>query len=338
MALKVLMWPYRRAGSNDYTRRLGRALQDLGVDVREFPGRVRAARGDVVHVHWPEAFLNSSGIFRATVQAAAQLAVIAALKRRGLKLVYTAHNAVAHDRRHTRLERLYMSSFDRMVDLWISPSVEGARLVSQRRPHLRRNPSTVVPLGIPGPRGSTSPPPANGSILFFGSIRPYKNVPGLIQAYAESTTARPLVIRGAAQPVALTEEISDLAASVQGVDAILKSVSDDDLLAVLNDACLVVLPFLEVLNSSSLLTALNNARPTLVPRTPVFEGIQAEVGAEWIYLYEGPLTGSILTDAIRWAEGSRDGIPPLSRFSWESVAAATLEAYRRCLSPSDRCA
>src|SRR4051794_40041188 len=120
--LRVLAWPLE-GGINDYTDRLYAYLDRLDVDSRPF-GLVRALVGryDVLHVHWPEAFLNDSRARNtgwAITQAAAQLLVCAVCRIRRKTLLLTLHNIPSHERRHVRLEAGYLRVFDAVVSAWI---------------------------------------------------------------------------------------------------------------------------------------------------------------------------------------------------------------------------
>ena len=61
---------------------------------------------------------------------------------------------------------------------------------------------------------------------------------------------------------------------------------------------LVVLPFVEMTNSSSMILALSLDRPVLVPRLPVTEELAAEVGPGWVLIYDGELDAAALAGAL----------------------------------------
>src|SRR3954453_3109557 len=114
----VLAWPYKAGTTPDaYTSQLYRRIAGFGWYVVEFSPRSSIAyRGAIVHVHWPEAFLNHSrGSIAAFVRSAITIGLLAALRRfLGDKLVWTTHNVRSHENRFPVVEEWYWRSFCRL--------------------------------------------------------------------------------------------------------------------------------------------------------------------------------------------------------------------------------
>ena len=133
------------------------------------------------------------------------------------------------------------------------------------------------------------PPAEAGRLLFVGLVRPYKNVPALVAAFADlpAPQARLHVAGNAADP-ALAEQLGALAAADGRVSLDLRHVPDPELAAEIGRAQLVVLPYAEMHNSGAVLLALSLRRPVLVPENAVNTALAAEVGERWVLRYDAP--------------------------------------------------
>ncbi len=296
------------------------------VEVTYFSWR-RALRGDydVLHLHWPELLIRARTARKRLAKRQAMRATLLLAKARRIPVVRTVHNLHPHERGSGAEQRL-LASVDKQTDVFI-----------------RLNPTTDLDPGMTGvtilhghyrDRFAQHPhsPAEPGLVLYFGIIRPYKNVEHLIEVF----TARPrpgsrLRIVGSPSPE-LRERISDLAEQHEDVSALLAFVDDDQLVAEITASTLVVLPYSEMHNSGAALVALSLDRPILVPRTPSNTALQQEVGEEWVLAYDGELTDAILTAAIERA-GRRDPAsrPRMEGRDWDEVGRQHRDVYREAI-------
>jgi len=340
--LLVVTWPAIRKGTgNPYNWRLAEELEAHGVTVADW-SRLRAVlwRPDVIHVHWPEFAVGGRALPAAVVNAALVLAALAVARRRGAVVVWTAHNLGAHEASHARLLRAYLDRFVRQVDAVTVMTEAGAKAVRSRFPKLARRP---VVLAHHGDYRSSYPSPTPRAeararlgiadearvALFFGQVRPYKDVPALLRAFRglEDPAAR-LVVAGRPLSPAVGEELWNLAVGDHRIELRLDFVAAETVPLLFGAADLVVLPYAEILNSGAAMLALSFDRPVLLPRTAVFEEIRELVGAGWVHLYESPLDVGALDQALDEARAVGGTAPDLGAFSWDRVAAATLDCYR----------
>ncbi len=124
-------------------------------------------------------------------------------------------------------------------------------------------------------RCATGPPAAPRSIcraegpvlLNIGTLRPYKNIEGLIDAFGALPEEKrgTLLIAGAAKSAAYAEELRRRAAAVPGVVLRAEFIADEALPSYLAAADIVVLPYRSLLTSGILLWALSYARPVVAP-------------------------------------------------------------------------
>lgn len=335
---------FRTAHANPYTAELARALQRRGVDVTDL-SYAAVARGkvDVVHLHWPDlTFLSGS---RRIIHAARLLLFYSALaigrRLRGTILVWTVHNVSSHEQRsseriRSRADRLLLANLDGILSL-TEGGLEAAR---EAYPPLRWVPSAVTPHGHyrgaydfvsdrRAARAALGLRPDGPVILSVGQVRPYKNIPHLIEAFSDLHSDAQLVIAGAA-PAHLAAELTRRAHGHDGIVLRLAFLSDDELSLYLAAADLVVLPYRRVQNSGSAILALSADRPVLVPELGAMRELADAVGSDWVRLFADELSVHDLRSALSWATlTERAQTAPLSDFEWDAIAATTESAFRR---------
>jgi beta-1,4-mannosyltransferase len=298
-----------------------------GIDVRTFTwGAALRGDHDVIHLHWPELLLRGRSPWHRFAKRQAMRLLLARASLRGIPIVRTLHNTDPHED-GPLAERRLLAKIDRRTDHFI-----------------RLNPATVVPSGASAStvlhghyrdRFAEHPHAARvaGRILYFGIIRRYKGVDTLIEAFERmrpsETTLR---IVGSPSPD-LRSEVEEAAARNPDITARLAFVDDDELVAEVTAADLVVLPYREMHNSGVLLVALSLGQRVLVPRSPSNTAIAAEVGPGWVLQYDGDFDDDALGVGIRaMRSGPPVGEPDLSGRDWATIG-VQLEALYRSLRP-----
>jgi hypothetical protein len=95
---------------------------------------------------------------------------------------------------------------------------------------------------------------------------------------------------------------------------------------------LVVLPYRFMHNSGGALAALSLGRPVLVPSNDVNLALGAEVGAQWVHTFQGPITGQDIRTALKRIREARPEHPPdLSGRGWDLVGRLHVQAFRRAI-------
>ena len=340
MSLRVIAWP--AGGVNPYTNRLYAQLRALGAEVVDFsPLRVLRTSRAIWHLHWPERMLNRRSSTAAALRAAALLALAFVARLRHTKLVWTVHNLSSHEYNHPWVERWFWPRFIRQLSGFIALSPAGKDLVIGRHPGLRQTPGFVISHGhyrgaypdtVSRAEARTQLRlPADSRIAaFVGHIRPYKNVPHLIQVFRQIPEDRArLLIAGEPNDSAVREELLKTAGTDTRVLMVLRLIRDEELQIYLRAADLVVLPFTDILNSGSALLALSFDRPILVPRMGAVADLERQLGPQWVRAYSGALTpghlARTLEDAHDCPLGRCEGI---NRFGWESLGQETWDAFR----------
>jgi glycosyltransferase involved in cell wall biosynthesis len=333
----VVMFP--KYSNNPYLCTLSERLEQRGVRVEDFTfARAITTRFDVLHIHWPDLHLHARSSLRALAKQLRLAALFALLRLRRVRIVWTIHNLKPHERHHSLPEGLFPLWFPRLCTHVIAMTTTGLWAAQEEYPSLRRKAAAVIPHGH---YRDAYPPTASRAesraklglaecftFLFFGSIRPYKNVPLLIEAFRQLPHRNvQLVIAG--QPLKM--DIDRLERSVAGDPRIrlkLEFIAEQDVPLYMGASDVVVLPFDSILNSGSVLLALSFNRAVLAPRLGSLPEIQHKVGARWVTLFDGQLSTRHLVEAMR-QDGVRDGeVAELGAFEWDAITQQTLDLYR----------
>jgi len=331
----VLMFP--KHSDNPYLNTLSERLERRGARVDDFTfARAVNGRYDVVHIHWPDLHLHARSSWRSVGKQARLALVMMYLRARGTRIVWTVHNLKPHERHHSLPERLFPLWYPRLCTHVIAMTAHGLAAAQQEFPSLKRKVAAVIPHGHyreAYPRAERRSDARakldlqdRFTFLFFGNIRPYKNVPGLIAAFrALPHDAVQLLIVGQPQKMDI-DALQQSVADDPRIRLRLEFVTDRDVPLYMGAADVVVLPFDSILNSGSMLLALSFNRAVLAPRIGSLPEIQSKVGARWVTLYDAPLSQEHLIEAMR-QDVSDDLQADLAAFDWDAVIQQTLDLY-----------
>src|SRR5690606_29902058 len=148
-----------------------------------------------------------------------------------------------------------------------------------------------------------------------------KGVERLLQAFAETRTdpaADSLSLRIGGKPSTdeLAIMIDKAAAADPRIEVTPEYLADADLVRIVTEAELVVLPYRFMHNSGGTLAALSLDRPVLVPDNAVNRLLAEEIGPGWVHLFSGELTAEALLTALRRAREPRSERPRLTGRDW----------------------
>ncbi len=253
--------------------------------------------GDVLHIHWTTRVCQEAASEEDAEQRLTRFAgTLALAKERGVRIVWTVHNAMAHDARYVELEtQLYRV---------LAEAADKVHIMNPQTPEIVRETFTIDPaktVAIPHPsyrgwydnslsrksaRASLRLPQDAKAVLFFGNIKPYKGVLELIAAIKCLQEIDPSV------HLLLAGRVSDADRGV--LDAALSSgvkhikelgyIPAEDTPRWFNAADLTVLPYKRSLNSGSLQLAASFDLPALVPDQAELRAVYG--GEQWVGFYE----------------------------------------------------
>ena len=345
--LHVLAWPaasMRPNGreGNPYPRLLYDGLANSGIQVANFHwARLLLRHWHIWHMHWPDGIIAGN---RPSWVRLLKIAVFWFLIRlgrlRGTRIIWTAHNVKPHDSAHPRLEGWFFAMLTANLAAVICLSRSAQGLLRQQYPRTREIPVYVVPHGHFGGcyPDAISRPEARQKLelgseelvfLFIGQLRRYKNVIRLIECFRDAAHQDwRLVVAGEPRDTKLEAEVAALASTCSQVTLLLEFIPNDQLQVYLRASDLVVLPYMEILNSGAAILALSFGRPVLVPARGALVDLREDVGHEWVMTYEHELTPETLRLAAAWARLPRPERPPLGSFDWEPIRDTTAAIFR----------
>jgi beta-1,4-mannosyltransferase len=314
---------HKKDEGNPYTLMLMQSMPAAvqAVDFDWF--RAIFGRYDVLHAHWPELLMRDRTSWRRCAKRVLAAAMLARLRIARTRIIQTVHNIEPHEA-CSWYEARMLAALARRTQAWIKLNPLPIEMPS----------GTVVEI-LHGHyrewfQGSARPAPQAGRLLFFGLIRPYKQVTTLLDAFAElGDPSASLRIVGASSDVSVEERTAALAAQGLPITATFAFVPDEQLAVEVGLAELVVLPYREFYNSGAVLLALSLGRPVLTPRTRASEALASEFGSEWVLLYDGMLSATSLRAALdaRRAHSPSSDLPDLSQREWPDISSAHAALY-----------
>jgi glycosyltransferase involved in cell wall biosynthesis len=344
---------------NPYQRLLAEALGEHGVEaaaIAAWPRRApilgawgAAGRPSVVHLHWVHDFLGGSRgrpTRRAALWFDAQLRL---LKAAGVRIVWTVHNLKGHESSSDDQDGRDAAAHRRLIELSdaIILHCHHARdaLIERYRPspaargrmHVLAHGSYVEQYAVDadpaGARESLGLGAAGLVLAFVGSIRGYKGVGDLVEAFTASSVlasdAR-LLVCGKPLPARLGRELEARAAADPRIVLRLERIPEEELSGILRAADAVVLPFRDILTSGSAILALSHGRPVIAPAMGC---LPETLPPEATFLYD-PDAPQGLARALRAAAGAdlaamgRHARSWADGLAWGPIAAQTAALYR----------
>lgn len=323
---------------NPYNARIAERLPDHGVEVVEYrlPSSL-FGRVDVVHVHWPESSFNH-GLAGALLKTEALLSAIRAHRRRGARVLWTAHNLRAHERRHVEAEERFWARFFPLVDGFVALGPSSLARATEERPELTPKPAYVIPhphyrgeypdtTDRRSARARLDIPLDEPVVAFFGQVKAYKNLPALIELCRSMPEAH-LLIAGKPRDAELAESIRTAAKGRPRTHLHLRFIPSEETQYYLRAADLLVLPYRDILNSGTALLSLSFDRPVWLPDVPLARELKDQVPGQWVHF--GSMTPENLRATLTYARGLPEHTlgEHLRAFEPNTIARTHAETYR----------
>lgn len=285
-------------------------LDRFGCDVEEFSfKRAMKLDYDLIHVHWPELFLNSNYFLKALLYSILFLVVLGIAKLAGKKVVWTIHNLTPHSIKYPRLNSIFWFFYIKLVDGIVSLSKANEKKAVDKFDFKNGLSKSVIYHGLydnayaneistDEARKSLGIPADSNVILFFGQVKPYKNVEKLISEFNKNVDNNfKLLIAGKFESKEYYEEINSLI-ETDNVILVNKFIPDEEIQIYYNSADLCVLPFKNIFNSGSALLSVTFNTTVLVPYTDNFKEYQEILNDDCIKTYTGEITFETISKSI----------------------------------------
>lgn len=344
--LRVIAWPaFENHVLNPYNALLYAKLAELGARVEDFsPRKLIFGRHDIWHLHWPESILSTPQRWKAVPLAIVLRLLLRVARLKETKIVWTVHNLRSHEGFYPYVEAGLWRALLEHLDGYIALTEGGKAQALGRYPALQDRPGFVIPHGDyrsaytdsitrTEARDRLKLPQHAQVLLSMGQLRPYKNVPRLIEQFRQLAAPEAiLVVAGRPASVDVATEIVTAAGNDSRVQVHFGFVPADELQVYLRAADLMVLPYGEILNSGSAILALTFGCPVLVPDRGAMAELRQAVGPHWVQAYTGALSTETLRAALEWALTTpRSPQSTSPGGSWDAIAEQTLIAYQAIL-------
>ncbi|MBP1985605.1 glycosyltransferase family 4 protein [Halolamina salifodinae] len=358
--MKALIAPYFEG--NNYLEILQSELEERDIEViREnrayplWPIFLQVVKNDidVLHLHWTHPyfifgdhsrFKNSpiKGLLSA-ISAGIFVIHVFLCSLICSKIVWTVHNRVNH-------ECVYEN-----IDLWVSHQlvsiVDTIQIWDDQTKHeledfldVEINDAVTIPHGNydpvyseteqskPEARDQLSHPHEERMILYFGRIRPYKQVSDLISAWKDiETEDSRLVIAGNSKDPDLTDEIRSMVENTDNISLDLRYIPDEEVPTYFAACDICVFPYEKIFNSGSVLLAMTFSRPFIAPQMGSIPGV--DPGGNLLYEPNKQGLRNALSEAVSVDDQTLESIGKENRtaaetkYDWDSIADDLIEAY-----------
>jgi len=339
---------------NPYQSRLAQALSAHGVEVSApgssplmdaFRSRLKG-KLDLIHFHWTSPFLLSKRPGLSLLKTSIFILACTALKISGVKLVWTVHNLTSHEGRNRSLEIFANRILCRIYDQIIVHCPTAIDLVTDiyHLPASMRGKISAIPHGHfideyentisrEAARQRLGVPSGARVFLYFGQIRAYKNLPKLVETFKRMDDhGSHLLIAGSPSSDTTHTQVLEMTASHPRIHTHLGFLPSDEIQTYLNAADIVVLPFENILTSSTVTLAMSFSRPLITPSLGCSRELLSQQNQ---LLYNSDEAGGLLNRMQScWSHDLIDigqkNLDKANRFSWERVGEETFEIYQRC--------
>lgn len=354
--LSVVMLPdYTRR--NPYQERLIRALDEQGVAVDLIDAGIMCpilrswyhnSRPDVIHLHWVTAFIGTDRWLLAALLGLRTLFELLIVRVLGTDVVWTVHNLRAHESHTPRVDLLTRMGWARLSTHLIVHCESAIDAVCQtyRLSDAYVDRISVIPHGhfidsyptvtsADAARDTLGIHPNDRVLLYFGLIRPYKNVPRLIHTFRrlDPDPSSKLLIVGNPWNDDLQQQVSDAAGDDTRVMTRLEFIPDEDVARYLLASDAMVLPFDSILTSGSAILAMSYGRALVIPDV----GCPAELisdrgGITYDHDRETGLENALiraLDETTPLGMMGEENRRLATQMDWNDIAASTREVYDR---------
>jgi beta-1,4-mannosyltransferase len=348
--MRILMFPaHGNKNENRYIDIIVEALTNKGVNVSHWSKEATLQGGDIFHIHWPELisdiYLRPHQGLRGQIIKYNFFSTVARIKRAGGKVVWTAHDIQPHDPRikelpfHKDLMNRFLPNVDAILSLTHAgipmiadqlPAVRDKRFFVCHHPHYRN-----FHAGF-GARDETRRrygiAPQQKLLSLIGTLRPNKGADRLAAAFRDLPEEHYALLIAGACDSQYGLALKSAAGDAPNIFMSLERVPERDIYDLYAATDALVFPGLSYFNSATIYTALSHNTPVIIADTPVNREIQGLVGAQWMQLYSGDLTGDKVSDMtdhlIDRANGEKCD---LSSFDPSRCAEEHIAAYKSIL-------
>ncbi len=302
---------------------------------------IEKGKPDILHIHWQHPFLLSSTKLKTILKSTIFILEIILLKLMGIKIIWTVHNIVNHEKIFSNIELFFGKILAKLCDKLIVHCPYAKKEVI-RVFNITSSTVCVIPHGNYNYENRIDKSKAreilnlNESdkvLLYFGQIRPYKGVDNLIKAFKEiNAKGIKLLIAGKPFNRQIATEIIEASKNNENIIIIFKFVPDNEIQIYMNASDIMVLPYKDILTSGAVMLAMSFGKFIITPAIGCNLDILNGTGN---VLYD-PNYEKALTVAIQKAidipskdliKIGRHNYKASKRYCWIWIAKRTYELY-----------
>ena len=267
--LRLAFYPLDFSDPNNYLSRMRDAivLAYPEIEIVDMPGRFKDfIKVDVVWLNWYE---NFSGRNRAyyLYHAVRRWLKLMVFKCCGTKIIYTVHNRQPHETQYSALNRLFYKCVFSLVDNIVILSDLTRDVIKEIGG--KKFSGKIIKIPHPTylcPTKKYQDNPEGFTVLFFGLLRPYKNIEMLLSVAASHPEIN-FVIAGAALDLNYADSLKKAASGLNNVHLILRRLTDEEINKLMDEASVLALPYdlKSSLNSGAAMFALSKGLNVVIP-------------------------------------------------------------------------
>lgn len=276
--------------SNPYIANVISILNNLGIETYDFKdikkGKIKVSEIEIANLNWYDNF-NSKSLIKTIFDTIKRVAVITYLKINDVEIFYTFHNKTAHDGFHPAFNRYLHNYLIRKSNKVLLLNEKSRQYIVNAIGEAKAKEKCFF-VGHPLYHNETIYGPKSSKeliFLFFGAIRPYKNVELLINAWstAKIDNAK-LIIVGKPFNSEYKKSIESLCQGKSDIKLILEFVPEEQLTSLIAASDIIVAPLQKTssMNSSTLMKAVCSGKNIVIPAIDM----ASDFGLENMFSYD----------------------------------------------------
>ncbi|MDQ3142567.1 MAG: glycosyltransferase [Bacteroidota bacterium] len=258
---------------------------------------------DYIHIDWLHPYyLRKNGFLRRLQMLLFLLDVLLVTNFTRVKLVWSLHNILPHDEKTVGFE-LFIRKYFASLCHWIRVFGQGSVHKAMEKLNIGANKIIVLPEGNyidyypnnitkEAAREYLKLTDQHFVLLFIGSLRPYKGILELIDSFNRCKQENwKLIIAGDTLDTKYMDKISKKILNNQDIQFYSHHVESNRIQYFMNAANIVVLPYLEIENSGSVILAMGFKKAVIAPRKGL---ISERLWSQPELIYDGPLDAILI--------------------------------------------
>lgn len=355
MPIKILFIPEYRGG-NPYQKILADSIAKERLEVcfgtsYTLFSLLKSAKNhwkpNIIHLQWAHPFILARSRVKAIIKSVSFIGEFLILKLLRIKIVWTVHNIVSHEKEFPHLELFFNQLIAHLCNKIIVHSSFAKKMVIIKY-KVGESLIRIIPHGnyihwyenkIAEAQAREKLQLSKKDIVFlhFGLIRPYKGVPELIDAFKKLTSnLAKLLIVGRPLDNEVSKDLQIRCEENENIITIFEFIPDNELQLYMNAANFLVLPYRDILTSGAIILAMSFSKAIIARKIGCISEILDEQGG---FLYnplekDGLLKAmqlALITDFKKMRIMGEHNLEIAKKLRWDDIAKKTCEVYRQCL-------